>query len=121
MSTYKTGNLNAEQNAKLAEIWELFFSVIDNPEQAQQGQIGTAAGHDDDQLHGLSKDDKAKAIKAQHEEQAALKGLFKEHGVEEFYNQFWFLCGPDVPDMAMLKFLRARKVRVSLISVECAP
>ncbi|WFD44076.1 hypothetical protein MPSI1_002741 [Malassezia psittaci] len=106
------GNLNQEQNAKLAEMWGLFFSVIDNPDKAKSGKIAADAGNADDHLHGLSKDDKDKAIKSQHEEQESLKALFKTHGVDEFYSQFWFLVGPDAPDMVMLKFLRARKWNV---------
>ncbi|WFC99541.1 hypothetical protein MYAM1_002286 [Malassezia yamatoensis] len=106
------GNLTQEQNAKLAEIWGLFFSIIDNPDKAKSGKIATDAGNAEDQLHGLSKDDRDKALKSQHEEQESLKALFKTHGVDEFYSQFWFLVGPDAPDMVMLKFLRARKWNV---------
>ena len=92
-------------------MWELFFSVMENPEKAKSGHVAAQAEHGEDHTHGYSQEDKEKAKKAQQEEQEALKVLFRIHGVNEFYNQFWFLCGPDVPDMVMLKFLRARKVR----------
>lgn len=91
-------------------MWGLFFSVMENPEKAKSGVIAAEASHDHGHAADLSQEDKAKAEKAQQEEQEALKALFKTHGVEEFYNHFWFLCGPDIPDMIMLKFLRARKV-----------
>lgn len=116
--------MTSEQKAKLAQMWGLFFNVIDNPEQAKNGKIADAAGSGEEQTQGMSKEDKAKAAKSHQEEQEALQSLFKTHGVQEFYDQFWFLCGPDVPDMIMLKFLRARKVRCIfglLTSVERAP
>ncbi|WFC96246.1 hypothetical protein MBRA1_002902 [Malassezia brasiliensis] len=106
------GNLTAEQKCKVAQMWELFFSVIENPEKAKSGHVAAQAEHGEDHTHGYSEEDKDKAKKAQQEEQEALQALFKTHGVDEFYNQFWFLCGPDVPDMVMLKFLRARKWNV---------
>ncbi|WFD48706.1 hypothetical protein GLX27_003376 [Malassezia furfur] len=84
---------------------------MENPEKAKSGHVAAQAEHGEDHTNGYSQEDKEKAKKAQQEEQEALKALFRIHGVDEFYSQFWFLCGPDVPDMVMLKFLRARKVR----------
>lgn len=103
------GNLNEDQKSKLSYMWDLIFSVLKDPEMAKQGHFAPGdeiASHD---AH-LSKEDKAKEAKSLHEEAEALKQLFKTHGVDEFYEQLWFLFGPDIPDMILLKFLRARKV-----------
>ncbi|PKI83932.1 hypothetical protein MVES_001874 [Malassezia vespertilionis] len=102
------GNLDSSQKSKLAKIWLLYLHVLENPEKAQSGQI-IADEAPDEGAPPLSKEEKAKEEKAHQEEAQALKLLFKTHGVDEFYNQFWLLCGPDNPDMMMLKFLRARK------------
>ncbi|KAL4402211.1 hypothetical protein ACI68E_001863 [Malassezia pachydermatis] len=104
-------NLNEDQKSKLSYMWDLIFSVLKDPEMAKQGHFAPGdeiASHD---AH-LSKEDKAKEAKSLHEEAEALKQLFKTHGVDEFYEQLWFLFGPDIPDMILLKFLRARKWNV---------
>lgn len=105
------GNLDADQKSKLAHIWDLTFTVINHPDKAKLGEFTP----DDEIIHhedNLSKDDASKLSKALHEEQQALRDLFATHGVEEFHDQLWFLFGPDIPDMIMLKFLRARKWNV---------
>ena len=56
--------MTSEQKAKLAQMWGLFFNVIDNPEQAKNGKIADAAGSGEEQVQGLSKEDKAKAAKS---------------------------------------------------------
>lgn len=107
-----TGNLNASQKLKLANMWEQFFDVLLNPEEAKAGRLHVAHTDGLQEHHHahLSKEDQSKEDKAVREEEHALKDLFNNHDIDEFYNQFWFLCGPDHPDMVMLKFLRARKV-----------
>lgn len=107
----ETGNLNADQKSKLSFMWDLVFTVLNHPDKAVKGEFSEEdeLGHHD--AH-LSKQDQQKQAKSLKEEQEALQELFATHGVEEFHDQLWFLFGPDIPDMIMLKFLRARKWNV---------
>ena len=107
----ETGNLNADQKSKLSFMWDLVFTVLNHPDKAVKGEFSEEdeLGHHD--AH-LSKQDQQKQAKSLKEEQEALRELFATHGVEEFHDQLWFLFGPDIPDMIMLKFLRARKWNV---------
>lgn len=106
-----TGNLNADQKSKLSFMWDLVFTVLNHPDKAVKGEFSEEdeLGHHDTHL---SKQDQQKQAKSLKEEQEALKELFAIHGVEEFHDQLWFLFGPDIPDMIMLKYLRARKWNV---------
>lgn len=92
-------------------MWDLVFTVLNHPDKAVKGEFSEEdeLGHHD--AH-LSKQDQQKQAKSLKEEQEALQELFATHGVEEFHDQLWFLFGPDIPDMIMLKFLRARKWNV---------
>ena len=92
-------------------MWDLVFTVLNHPDKAVKGEFSEEdeLGHHD--AH-LSKQDQQKQAKSLKEEQEALRELFATHGVEEFHDQLWFLFGPDIPDMIMLKFLRARKWNV---------
>jgi len=92
-------------------MWDLVFTVLNHPDKAVKGEFSAEdeLGHHD--AH-LSKQDQQKQAKSLKEEQEALRELFATHGVEEFHDQLWFLFGPDIPDMIMLKFLRARKWNV---------
>lgn len=92
-------------------MWDLIFTVLAHPDKAKTGEFveDDEIGHHD--AH-LSKQDQQNQAKALHEEQNALKHLFAVHGVEEFHDQLWFMFGPDIPDMILLKFLRARKWNV---------
>jgi len=98
------GHLDSSQKQKLSEIWDLIFQILNDPDKVKAGHFNLDNPH-----HGPP-DSASKEAKALHEEQRALKDLFTTHGVDEFYEQLWFLFGPDIPDMILLKYLRARKV-----------
>ncbi|WFD33202.1 hypothetical protein MCUN1_000015 [Malassezia cuniculi] len=109
------GNLDSTQLATLAKMWEALFHVMSHPEEytknASEAHLkpSAAAAVAEDAPPSNNLSDSDKESKAHQEEQAALADVLAHHGVQAFYDNFWFLCGPDPPDMMMLKFLRARK------------
>lgn len=113
-----TGNLNDNERASLSQMWRVFFHVLNHPEEYTHNageahlnpEQAKAIAEDGPPSQTMSANEKES--KAHQEEQAALSDVLVHHGVQKFYDSFWFLCGPDPPDMVMLKFLRARKWNV---------
>lgn len=108
------GNLNGPQMAALTRMWEELFNMLENPDvhtrnaNISQSQPDATASVAENGPPSKTLSDSDKASKEHQEEQAALADVLVKYGVDKFRDSFWYLCGPDPPDMIMLKFLRAR-------------
>ncbi|SOV08198.1 related to CSR1 - phosphatidylinositol transfer protein [Ustilago sp. UG-2017a] len=117
------GNLTAEQEEKLQELWMKFFETCENADdndtnvQAKTKGGGDLGGWDEKTSGpdgaGIPKDDKAKDELKAREEQAALDELLNTYGPSALRNTFWKFVKMDNPDTDVLRFLRARKWDVS--------
>lgn len=125
------GNLTPEHEEKLHKMWDTFFDVCERATGSKvEGKKGFAEdwGVDTEaakkktsgmgQLKGLkntgiSKEDDAKDKAQARAEEANMENLLSTYGPESLRNAFWALCKRDHPDIAMLRFLRARKWDIS--------
>ena len=123
-------NLTLEHQELLYKMWDAFFSVCDkasgdkdqgatgfsedwgvdtNEAKSKTGGIGGASKLL--KQSGIEKEDDAKAAAQARSEEANMEKLLATYGPEALRNAFWGLCKRDNPDITVLRFLRARKVR----------
>jgi hypothetical protein len=126
-------NLEDDHWDKLYKVWDAYFSVCDRAkgtkEQQESGFVedfgvdtkgaekqkgGILGARKAINNSGVEKDDDAKAAAQARAEEANMEKLLSTYGPEALRNTFWGLCKRDHPDITMLRFLRARKVRPSL-------
>ena len=125
-------NLEDDHWDKLYKMWDAFFSVCDRAKGSKdqgaggftedwgvdtdtsqaKGKFGAMSGASKlVNNSGIEKGDDAKAAQQARTEEANMEKLLSTYGPEALRNAFWGLCKRDHPDITMLRFLRARKVR----------
>lgn len=120
------GNLTAEHQMKLYQLWDSYFKVCDLAEGTNNespDEVKDWGGVDDSVINKsistkkamknseIEQHDEAKDLATKRTEEQNMEKLLKTYGPEALRNTFWSLCKQDHPDTAMLRFLRARKVR----------
>lgn len=89
------GNLTADQEKGLKEIWNTFYSLDEKGADALKASSGKDEGSG---AGAISASEKAETLK-----------LIKEEGYEKIHAAFWGAVKAEHPDALMLRFLRARK------------
>ena len=121
----RPGNLTADQEAKLQELWTASLRVFgvqapDRPEDAEVQQPGSGTATPDKKLkkkkHSMfrrHKDDDDDGASTDQEDKYGQTKEFQQviatQNPEKLRNAFWSMVKHDHPDGLLLRFLRARK------------
>jgi hypothetical protein len=118
----RVGNLTAEQELKLQELWRALFRVMGVPlldsstlslQVNEVEEEGSTPGKKKKSLRSVfRKKDKAAAAPAEDDKYGQGKDFeaaLSDSTPEELRKAFWFMVQADHPDSLLLRFLRARK------------
>ncbi|KAL9603670.1 MAG: hypothetical protein Q9219_000989 [cf. Caloplaca sp. 3 TL-2023] len=121
----RPGNLTADQEAKLQELWTAALRVFgvqapDRPEDAEDNQSGSGTATPDKRpkkkKHGMfrrHKDDEDDGVSTDQDDKYGQSKEFQQvlatQDPEKLRNAFWNMVKHDHPDGLLLRFLRARK------------
>ncbi|KDN52424.1 CRAL/TRIO domain-containing protein [Tilletiaria anomala UBC 951] len=106
------GNMTAEQEEKLREMWNGYFDwcakATGNVTKGTGGTLVDDSANDPKKA-GIPKGDAAKEEAKMKEEQAGLDALLNTYGPDSLKRALWEFIKMDNPDGTFLRFLRARK------------